>query len=151
LIGVMYNVLMNMCTHCSQGMSLQASSQLRTWSFGKLRPVYLTSQLTVCDENCAVIKVQHCVHSMIFILCVPHHLFGVDFKASSISNNLYCVGTLASKSDRKVSKELRPSNVGKVMVVVSIQQTSLVNLAHLLVDNSYIWFYQFSNAYSKFD
>jgi hypothetical protein len=88
---------------------------------------------------------------MIFILYIPHHLAGVVFRASSIVNNLYCVGTLVSKSDRKVSKGFRPSNVGKVLTIVSIQRTSLVNLAHLLVDTSYIWFFQFSNASSESD
>jgi hypothetical protein len=88
---------------------------------------------------------------VVFLLCIPHHLVGVAFMASSISNNIYCVGTLVSKYDRKDSKGFRPSNVGKVLTVVSIQQTSLVNLAHLLVDTSYIWFYQFSNTSSESD
>jgi hypothetical protein len=83
---------------------------------------------------------------VILLLCVPHHLVGVAFRASSIAKNLCCVGTLASKSDRKASKGFRPSNVGKLLTVVPIQRTSLVNLAHLLVDTSYIWFFQFSSA-----
>jgi hypothetical protein len=73
-------------------------------------------------------------------LCVPHHLASVAFKASSIANNRCCIGTLSSKSDKKVSKGFRPSKVGKLLTVVSIQRNSLVNLAHLLVDTSYILF-----------
>jgi hypothetical protein len=84
-------------------------------------------------------------------LCVPHHLAGVSFKASSISNNLYCVGTLASNSNKKDSKGFRPLKVGKLLTVVPIQRTSLVNLAHLLVDTSYIFFFQFSSASSESD
>jgi hypothetical protein len=84
-------------------------------------------------------------------LCVPHHLASVSFKASSISNNLYCDDTLSSKYDKKVSKGFRPSKVGKLLTVVSIQRTSLVNLAHLLVDTSYILLYQLSSASSKSD
>jgi hypothetical protein len=107
-------------------------------SEGNKRPVYLTSQLTTCAKNRVFIKVRHCVQSVILLLCVPHHLAGVDFMASSIANNHFCDGTLVSKSDRKVSNGFKPSNVGKLLTVVSIQQTSLVSLAHLLVDNSYI-------------
>jgi hypothetical protein len=77
---------------------------------------------------------------VILILCIHHHLVGVAFKASSIENNLSCVGTLYSKSDRKDSNGFRPSNVGKLLIVVPIHRTSLVNLAHLLVETSYIWF-----------
>jgi hypothetical protein len=78
-------------------------------------------------------------------LCVPYHIAGVAFKASSITKNICCVGTLALNSDKKVSKGFRPSKVGKLLVVVPIQRTSLVNLAHLLIDTSYILFCQFSN------
>jgi hypothetical protein len=86
-----------------------------------------------------------------FPLCVPHHLAGVAFMASSIANNLFCVGTLVSKSDKKFSKGFSPSNVGKLLTVVSIQRTYLVSLAHLLVETSYIWFCQFSSTSSKSD
>jgi hypothetical protein len=75
----------------------------------------------------------------------------VALKASSIANNLCCVRTLSSKSDRKDSNGFRPSNVGKLLTIVLIYQTSLVNLAHILVDTSYIWFYQLSSASSEFD
>jgi hypothetical protein len=84
-------------------------------------------------------------------LCVPHHLPGVAFKASSIANNLFCVGTLSSKSNKKVSKGFKPSNVGKLLTVVPIQRTSLVNLEHLLVDTSYILFFQLSSDSSESD
>jgi hypothetical protein len=84
-------------------------------------------------------------------LCVTHHLVGVAFKASSISNNRFCIGTLSSKSDKKVSKGFRTSKVGKLLIVVSIQRTSLINIAHLLVDTSYILFCQFSSASSESD
>jgi hypothetical protein len=84
-------------------------------------------------------------------LCVPHHIVGVSFKASSIANNLCCVGTLSSNSDKKVSKGFKPSKVGKLLTVVPIQRTSLVNLAHILVDTSYILFCQFSSASSESD
>jgi hypothetical protein len=144
-------VLTNICTHCSLGMSLQASSQLCTWSFGQLRPMYHASSLPSCAENCVVIKVRHCVQSVILLLCVPHHLIGVDFMASSIANNLCCVGTLVSNSDKKFSKGFSPSNVGRLLTIVPIQRTSLVSLAHLLVYTSYIWFCQFSSASSKSD
>jgi hypothetical protein len=100
--------------------------------------VYLTSQLPTCAENRAVIKVQHCVQFVILLLCVPHHLAGVAFRASSIAKNLCCAGTLVSKSERKASRGFRPSKVGKLLIVVPIQRTSLVNRAHLLVDTSYI-------------
>jgi hypothetical protein len=113
--------------------------------------VYLTSQLSTWAENHTVIKVRHCVQSVMLILCVPHHLVGVSLRASSIANSLYCVGTLASKYDRKASKGFKPSNVGKLLTVVSIQRTSLVNLAHHLVDTSYILFCQFSSASSESD
>jgi hypothetical protein len=140
---------MNLCTHFSRGMSLQASSQLHTWSFGKIRPMYLTSQLTACVENRVAIKVQHCVQSVMFLLCVPHHLASVDFRASSISNNLCHVGTISSKSTKKDSKGFRPSKVGKLFMVVPTQRTSLVSRAHILVDTSYISFCQFSSDYSE--
>jgi hypothetical protein len=91
-------------------------------------------------------RVQHCTHSVMFFLCVPHHLVGVAFKASSIANKHFCIGTLSSKSDKKVSDGFRPSKVGKLLTVVSIQRTSPVNIAHLLVDTSYILFFQFSSA-----
>jgi hypothetical protein len=132
-------------------MFLQASSQLHTWSFGQLRPVYRTSQPSTCAENHVVIKVRHCTQSVMLLLCVPHHLVGVSFRASSITNSLCCIGTLSSKSDKKVSKGFRPSKVGKLLTVVSIQRTSLVSLAHLLVDTSYILFCQFSSASSESD
>jgi len=74
----------------------------------------------------------------------------VAFKASSIVHNLCCIGTIPSKSDKKVSRGFRPSKVDKLLTVVLIQQTSLVNLAHLLVDTSNILFCQFSSA-SEFD
>jgi hypothetical protein len=119
--------------------------------FGKLRPVYLASQPSTCVENHVVIKVRHCTQSVILLLWVPHHIASVAFRASFISNSLCCVGTIASKYGRKASKGFRPSNVGKLLTVVSIQQTSLVNLAHLLVDTSYIWLCQFSNAYFESD
>ena len=86
---------------------------------------------------------------MILLLCIPRHPVGVDFKASSITKNLCCIGTLSSKSDKKVSKGFKPSKVGKLLIVVPIQQSSLVNLAHLLVDTSYILFCQFSSASSE--
>jgi hypothetical protein len=41
--------------------------------------------------------------------------------------------------------------VGKLLVVVLIQRTYLVILEHLLVDTSYILFFQFSNASSEYD
>jgi hypothetical protein len=82
-------------------------------------------------------------------LCVPRDLVGVDFKASSIANKHCCVATLYSKSDKKVSKGFRPSKVGKLLTVVPIHHTSLVNLAHLLVDTSYILFFQFSSNSSE--
>jgi hypothetical protein len=85
------------------------------------------------------------------VLCVPHHLAGVSFKASSISKKCFCVGTLSSKSNKKVSNGFRPSKVGKLLIVVPIHCTSLVNLAHLLIDTSYILFYQFSSASSESD
>jgi hypothetical protein len=113
--------------------------------------VYLTSQLYVCAENHTVINVRHCIHFVILLLCIPHHLAGVDFRASSIARNLCGVGTLDPNSDRKASKGFKPSNVGKLLTIVPIQQTSLVNLAHLLVDTSYIWFCQFSSASSESD
>jgi hypothetical protein len=75
---------------------------------------------------------------MMFLLCVPHYLVGVAFRASSMANSLCCIGTVVSKSDRKDSKGFKPSNVGKLLNVVPIQRTSLVNIAHLLVDTSYI-------------
>jgi hypothetical protein len=53
-------------------------------------------------------------------LCVPHHLDGVYFKASSIANKHFCIGTLSSKFDKKVSKGFRQSKVGKLLIVVSI-------------------------------
>jgi hypothetical protein len=81
-------------------------------------------------------------------LCVPHHLVGVSFKASSISKKFCCIGTLSSKSNKKVSNRFRPSKVGKLLIVVSIHHTSLDNLAHLLIDTSYILFCQFSSASS---
>jgi hypothetical protein len=121
------------------------------WSFGKLRLVYITSQLTACAENHTVIKVRHWVQSVILLLCVPRHLASVAFRVSSISNNLCCISKIVSKYDRKSSKGFRPSNVGKLLTVVPIQQTSLVNLAHIMVDTSYIWFYQFTNASSESD
>jgi hypothetical protein len=86
-----------------------------------------------------------------FFLCVPHHLDGVSFKASSIAKNLYWVGTLASNYDKKVSKQFRPSKVGKLLTGVLIQRTSLVTIAHLLVDTSYILFCQFSIDSSEYD
>jgi hypothetical protein len=85
------------------------------------------------------------------LLCVPHNLAGVYFRASSIANNIFFIGTLYSKSDKKVSKRFRPSKVGKLLTVVLIQRTSLVNLTHIIVDTSYILFCQFSNASSKSD
>jgi hypothetical protein len=106
----------------------------------------LTSQFPTCVENYAVIKVQHCVQSVILLLCVPHHIAGVAFRASSIANSLHCAGTIVSKSIKKDSKGFRPSKVGKLLVVVPIQRNSLVSRAHLLVDTSYIWFCQFSGA-----
>jgi hypothetical protein len=132
-------------------MLLQDDSQLCTWSFGRLRPVYQTSQPSTRVENRVVIKVRHCTQSVMFFLCVPHHLFGVSFRASSITNNLCCIGTLSSKSDKKAYKGFRTSKEDKLLIVVLIQRTSLVNLAHLLVDTSYILFYQFSNASSEYD
>jgi hypothetical protein len=86
---------------------------------------------------------------MLLVLCVPLHLAGVAFRASSIANSLCFVGTLVSKYDRKVSKGFKPSNVGKLLIVVSIHRTSLVNLSHLLVDTSYIRFCHFSNTSSE--
>jgi hypothetical protein len=85
------------------------------------------------------------------LFCAPHHIFGVAFKASSIANNLCCLGTLSSKSDKKFSKGFRPSKVGKLLTVVPIERTSLVSLAHLLVDTSYILLCQFPSASSKSD
>jgi hypothetical protein len=85
------------------------------------------------------------------LLCDPYHLAGVDFRASSIANSLCCIGTLSSKSDKKVSKGFRPSKVGKLLTIVLIQRTSLVSLAHLLVDTSYILFCQFPSASSESD
>jgi hypothetical protein len=73
--------------------------------------MYLTSQLTTCVENRVVIKVQHCVQSMMFLLCIPHHLVGVTCRVSSIANNLCCVGTISSKSVKKDSKGFKPSKV----------------------------------------
>jgi hypothetical protein len=70
---------------------------------------------------------------------------------SSITNKNCCVGTLSSNSDKKVSKGFRPSKVAKLLIVVPIQHTSLVNIAHLLVDTLYILFFQFSSAYSESD
>jgi hypothetical protein len=82
--------------------------------------VYLSLQPSTCVENCVVIKVRHRIQSVMFSLCVPHHLAGVDFRASSIANNICCIGTLSSKSDKKASKGFRPSKVGKLLTVVSI-------------------------------
>jgi hypothetical protein len=113
--------------------------------------VYLASQLPTCVENRVVIKVRHSVQSVILLLCVPYHLSGVAFMTSSIANNLCCVGTLVSNSDKKFSKGFSPSNVGRVLTIVPIQRTSLVSLAHILVDTSYIWFCQFSSASSESD
>jgi hypothetical protein len=93
-----------------------------------------TLQPSTRAENRLVIMVRHCTHSVMLFLCVPHHLVGVSFKASSIANNLCCVDTLSLNFDKKVSKGFRPSKVGKLLTIVPIQQTSLVNLAHLLVD-----------------
>jgi hypothetical protein len=67
-----------------------------------------------------VIRVRHCTHSIMLFLCVPHRLVGVSFKASSIVNNIFCVGTLASNSDKNVSKGFRPSKVGKLLTIVLI-------------------------------
>jgi hypothetical protein len=67
-----------------------------------------------------VIRVRHCTHSVMLFLCVPHHLSSVSFKASSIDNKHCCVGTLSSKSDKKVSKGFRPSKVGKLQTFVPI-------------------------------
>jgi hypothetical protein len=67
-----------------------------------------------------VMRVRHCTHSVMLFLCIPHHLAGVAFKASSIVNKRCCIGTLYSKSDKKVSNEFRPSKVGKLLTVVSI-------------------------------
>jgi hypothetical protein len=100
--------------------------------------MYLTSQLPTCAENHAVIKIQHCVQSIILLLCIPHHLVGVAFKASSIANNLYYVGTLVSKSERKASRGFIPSKVDKLLIVVPFQRNSLLSRAHILVDTSYI-------------
>jgi hypothetical protein len=86
-----------------------------------------------------------------FFLCVFHHIDGVSFKASSSANNLYCAGTIPSNSNRNVFKLFKPSNVGRLLTSVPIQRTSLVNLAHLCVETSYIMFSQFSNASSKSD
>jgi hypothetical protein len=132
-------------------MPLRASSQLRTWSFGQLRPVYLTSQPSTCAENRTVMRVRHCTHFVMLFLCIPHHLSGVAFKASSIANKHCCIGTLSSKSDKKVSNGFRPSKVSKLLTIVSIQCTSPVNLLHLLADNSYFFFFQFSSASSESD
>jgi hypothetical protein len=132
-------------------MVLQDSLQLCTWSFGQLRPVYLASQPSNCAENRAVIRVRHCTHSVMLFFCVPHHLSSVSFKVLSISNKHCCVGTLSSNYDKKFCKGFRPSKVCKLLTVVMIQRTSLVNLAHLLVDTSYILFCQFSSASSESD
>jgi hypothetical protein len=98
-----------------------------------------------------VMRVRHCTHYVMLFLCVPHHLSGVAFKASSIANNHCCIGTLSSKYDKNVSKGFRPSKEGKLLTVVLIHHTSLVNLAHILVDASYILFFQFSSASSESD
>jgi hypothetical protein len=135
---VVSSVLMNLCTHCYLGTSLQASSQLCMWSFGHLQPVYLTSKLPTCVESYTVIRVRHFVQFVMFPLCVPHHFSSVDFMASSIANGLYYVGTLVSNFDKKFFKGFIPSNVRRLLIVVPIQRTSLVSLAHILVDTSYI-------------
>ena len=120
LIGVMSSVLMNLCTHYSWGMLLQDCSELLKWSFGHLWPVYQTLQPSTCAENRDFIKVRHCNQSIMLLLCAPHHLAGVSLRTSSITNSLCCIGTLSSKSDKKVSKGFRPSKVGKLLTVVSI-------------------------------
>jgi hypothetical protein len=86
-----------------------------------------------------------------FFLCVPHHLGGVSFKSSSSANNVCFTGTTSSNSNKKVYKQFKPSNVGKLLTSVPIQRTSLVNLAHLRAENLYILLYQFSSASSEFD
>jgi hypothetical protein len=121
------------------------------FTHGPLGSLYQTSQTSTCVEKHTVIKVRHCTQSLMLLLCAPHHLAGVSLRASSIANSLCCIGTLSSKSDKKVSKGFRPSKVGKLLTVVPIQRTSLVSLAHLLVDNSYILFCQFSSSYSESD
>jgi hypothetical protein len=108
--------------------------------------VYRTSQPSTCAENHVFIKVQHCTQYVILFLCSPHHLAGVALRASSITNSLCFIGRLSSNSDKKVSKGFRPSKVGNLLIVLSIQRTYLVSLAHLLVDTSYILFCQFSSA-----
>jgi hypothetical protein len=113
--------------------------------------VYQTSQPSTWSKKCIVNKVQHCTHSVMFFLCVPHHLAIIPFKASSSANNLYCTSTIPSNSNRNVSKLFKPSNVGRLLTFVPIQRTTLVNLAHLYVETSYIMFCQFSNASSESD
>jgi hypothetical protein len=81
-----------------------------------------------------------------FFLYVSHHLVGVAFKDSSSANKLYCIGTINSNSNRNVFKLFKPSNVGILLTYVPIQLTTLVNLAHLRIENSYIMFCKFSNA-----
>jgi hypothetical protein len=57
----------------------------------------------------------------------------------------------ASKFDRNDSEGFRPLNVVKLLTIVPIQRASLVNIAHLLIDNSYILFYWFSSSSSESD
>ena len=142
---------MNLCTHFSLGTLLQDSSQLHTWSLSKLWPVYRTSQPSTWSKNRTVNKVRHCTHSTMFFLCVPHHLVGVAFNASSSANIFYCTGTILSNLARNVSKWFKPSNVGTLLTSVPIQRTALFNLAHHHVETSYIVFCQFPNASSKSD
>jgi hypothetical protein len=113
--------------------------------------MFQTSQPSSWSENRIVNKVRHCTHSAMFFLCVPHHLAGVAFKASYSANILCCTGTSLSNSTRNFSKLIKASNVGILLTYVPIQRTTLVNLAHLRVETSYIMFYQFSNASSKSD
>jgi hypothetical protein len=77
--------------------------------------VYQTSQPSTFAQNRVVIKARHCIQSVMLFLCVPDHLVGVVFRASSIASNIFCVGTTSSKSEKKVSKGFRPSKVGVVV------------------------------------
>ena len=81
-------------------------------SIGLDNPVYLWVTVVIYSPNLTSSRLLHSSHSVMVLLCVPHHRAGIDFNAKSSADSRCGSITSSSNSVKNVAKLGSPSYVG---------------------------------------
>ena len=81
-------------------------------SLGSDNPIYLWVTVVISSPNLTSSRLLHCGHSVMVLLCIPHHRAGVAFNAKSSADSRCGSVTSSSNLVKNATKLGSPSYVG---------------------------------------